>query len=172
MFCFAIPQIFRACGALRNRKTHYFALKYTFFSRLRRIQKRENSFHPPRRPQFGFRNRKTVKVIVPAPPAGISVLKNCKNYRPKCAAGDFFSDFGFDKLQKSSSQARRRRNFFGFRLRKTAKVIDPGPQKLQKSSTQVPKNCKSHRSRSPKTAKVIDPGPQKLQKSSTQVPGR
>ena len=151
-------------------------MKYTFFAPAAHSETGE-LISPPRRPQFGFRNRKTVKVIVPAPPpppppAGISMLKNCKNYRPKCAAGEIFSDFGFDKLQKSSSQARRRRNFFGFRLRKTAKVIDPGPQKLQKSSTQVPKNCKSHRSRSPKTAKVIDPGPQKLQKSSTQVPGR
>ena len=97
------------------------------------------------------------------------MLKNCKNYRPKCAAGEFFSDFGFDKLQKSSSQARRRRNFFGFRLRKTAKVIVPSAPQAKIFRISASKNCKSHRPRSPKTAKVIDPGPQKLQKSSTQV---
>ena len=37
------PQNFRACGGLRNGKTHCSALKYPIFSRLRRAQKRKNS---------------------------------------------------------------------------------------------------------------------------------
>ena len=60
------------------------------------------SHRPSPPPSVRISISKTVKVIVPSPPQAIffhiSASKNCKSHRPKPAAGDFFSDFGFEKL--------------------------------------------------------------------------